>query len=66
MWIYLAIALFLSVVLLKIYISNEIYYTSRELMSLYHKYTFLQEENRRLRMEYEKNRYRSQILDTLE
>jgi len=66
LWVYLALSITLSILLLKVYISNEIYYTSKEITSLYHKYTALKEENKRLKMELERNEYQSQVLDTIE
>ncbi len=66
LWVYLALLCILSIFLLKVYISNEIYYTSKEITALYHKYTALKEENTRLRMELEQNEYQNQVLDTIE
>ncbi len=63
---YVVIFLVLLVVLPKIYISNQIYYTSREINSLYHKYTALKEENEALKRKLDGIRYQINVLDELD
>ncbi|MRI83084.1 MAG: hypothetical protein C6I00_01560 [Nitratiruptor sp.] len=49
----------------KIYIANEIYYTSRTINKLLDQYEILKEENRLLRQRLEQERFKNQVLDTI-
>jgi len=51
--------------LIKIYISNRIYYESREFRKIYHELSALKEENRILKMNVEKLKYKSEVEDTV-
>ena len=59
--LFIALALFLP----KIYITNQIYYISREIGDLSGKRDVLLEENRELRLKLERMKYKNQILDPL-
>ncbi len=59
----MAIVLMLAIV--KIYISNEIYYKSREVNRIEAKVEALRAENSILKMNVEKLKYKSQITDTI-
>lgn len=59
--LFIALALFLP----KIYITNQIYYISREIGDLGGKRDVLLEENRELRLKLERMKYKNQILDPL-
>ncbi|MFL1706224.1 MULTISPECIES: hypothetical protein [unclassified Campylobacter] len=63
--VYLAIAVALALFLPKIYITNQIYYLSRDIADLSGKRDVLFEENRELSLKLEKMRYKNQILDPL-
>lgn len=63
--VYLAMLLAMVVFLPKIYIKNEIYYTSREMTKLYGQYELLLEENRALKLKIESIRFKNQVLDVL-
>jgi len=63
--VYLAILLALVVFLPKIYIKNEIYYTSRDMSKLYGQYELLLEENQALKLKIESIRFKNQVLDVL-
>lgn len=58
-------ALVLFVTLPKIYIANEIYYTSRQIGTLRDKLGVLSEENRELKNKLEQIRYKNQIIDNM-
>ncbi len=64
--VYLTIFFTLLVILPKIYISNQIYYTSKDINSMYQKYTALKEENAHLKRELEMVRYQVEVLDELD
>lgn len=64
--VYVVVLLFFLIVLPKIYISNEIYYTSKNINNLYHTYTALKEENSHLKRKLELMRYQVEVLDELE
>jgi cell division protein FtsL len=49
----------------KIYITEQIYYKSREIAKLKIEYETLKEENRRISASVESIKYKNQILDTL-
>ncbi|MDO5045307.1 hypothetical protein [Campylobacter sp.] len=63
--VYLAIFVTLVLFLPKIYITNQIYYLSRDIADLSGKRDVLFEENRELRLKLEKMRYKNQILDPI-
>ncbi len=54
-----------ALLLPKIYIGNQIYYLSKEINTLYHKYTALEEERDHLQKQLELVRYKVQILDNV-
>ncbi|RAZ52689.1 hypothetical protein [Campylobacter hyointestinalis] len=62
---YLILLLILAVALPKIYIANEIYYTSRDIAELRNKLNVLLEENKELKSKLEKIRYKNQIIDNM-
>ena len=66
LFVYGAILLFLAIVLPKIYISNQIYYSSKNINGKYHKLTALKEENAHLKRELELIRYQVEVMDELE
>jgi len=43
--VYIIVLLSLAILLPKVYISNQIYYNSKEINKMYHKYTALKEEH---------------------
>ncbi|NQY20427.1 MAG: hypothetical protein HRT40_03825 [Campylobacteraceae bacterium] len=49
----------------KIYIKNNIYYTSKDINKLYNHYTSLREENRFLVQQLEDMKFKNQIIDSL-
>ena len=61
--VYVVVFLALSILLPKVYISNQIYYNSKEINKMYHKYTALKEEQDFLKRELEKLRYQTLVLD---
>jgi biopolymer transport protein ExbD len=63
--VYLVMLLAFMIFLPKIYIKNEIYYTSREMSKLYGQYELLLEENRALKLKIESIRFKNQVLDVL-
>ena len=63
--VYLTILVGLSIILPKIYIKNEIYYTSREISKISSEYSVLKEENRFLRQKVEYIKFKNQVLDTV-
>jgi cell division protein FtsB len=65
LYIYLIIFIALAVILPKIYFANQVYYTSKEINSLYHKYTALKEEKAALLREIEALKYRINVQDEL-
>ncbi len=64
--VYTTIFIVLLLLLPKIYISNQIYYTSKNINTLYHTYTALKEENSHLKRELELIRYQLEVLDELD
>ncbi len=66
LFVFAAIFLVLLLILPKIYISNQIYYTSKNINGMYHTYTALTEENAHLKRELELIRYQVEVLDELE
>ena len=65
MIVYVAMLIALAIFLPKIYITNQIYYVSREIADLSGKRDVLLEENRELRIKLEQIRYKHQISDQL-
>jgi hypothetical protein len=65
-FVYVVIALVLALILPKIYISNQIYYISKDINTKYHTYTALKEEKAHLRRKLELMRYQVEVLDELE
>lgn len=66
LYVYIAILVALALILPKIYISNQIYYTSKDITGMYHTYTALKEENAFLKRELEQLNYRLDVLDEIE
>jgi cell division protein FtsB len=64
--VYTLILLALALILPKIYISNQIYYISKNINTKYHTYTALKEENEHLKRELELMRYQVEVIDELE
>ncbi|QCD52395.1 hypothetical protein [Campylobacter sp. RM16192] len=63
--VYIAMLIAFAIFLPKIYITNQIYYTSREIADLSGKRDVLLEENRDLRLRVEQIKYKHQISDQL-
>jgi hypothetical protein len=63
--VYGFILLAFLILLPKIYIANNIYYDSKDINKLYHKYTALKEENEALKKNLEKVRFRDEVLDAI-
>ncbi|MFA7354272.1 MAG: hypothetical protein WCZ70_06580 [Sulfurimonadaceae bacterium] len=65
--IYVMLSILFVVVVLfpKIYIQQQIYFTSRDISKLKGEYDTLKEENRLIRSSVESIRFKNQILDTL-
>ena len=61
----IAMTIILLLALIKIYMSNRIYYESRQTNLLERQAAALKEENALLRMRVEKLKYKSQITDTI-
>lgn len=61
----IAMAIVLILALVKIYLSNRIYYESRQTNRLERQVAALKEENALLHMRVEKLKYKSQIADTI-
>jgi cell division protein FtsL len=66
LYVYMVIFLVLVLILPKVYISNQIYYTSKEVTQLYHTYMILKEENAHIQRELELIRYQVEVLDDIE
>ncbi len=63
--VYLSIIIGLLIILPKIYIKNEIYYTSRQISKISSEYSVLKEENRFLKQKVEYIKFKNQVLDTV-
>ncbi len=63
--VYLSIIIGLLIILPKIYIKNEIYYTSRQISKISSEYSVLKEENRFLKQKVEYTKFKNQVLDTV-
>ncbi len=61
--LFLAIAL--GLFFPKIYVANEIYYTSRKINKLLDHYEILKEENRLLKQKLEEEKFKNQVLDMI-
>ena len=55
----------LSMYIPKIYVSNNIYYTSKDINRLYSHYIYLNEENTFLSKQLEDMKFKNQVLDSL-
>lgn len=64
-YVLLSISLILAVIFPKIYIQQQIYFTSRDISRLKGEYDILKEENKQISGSVESIRYKNQILDTL-
>ncbi|HUH42831.1 MAG TPA: hypothetical protein VLZ29_06930 [Sulfurimonas sp.] len=66
-FLYVLLSVFFMVALLfpKIYIQQQIYFTSRDIAKLKGEHDTLKEENRLIRASVESIRFKNQILDTL-
>lgn len=67
LFFYVLLTVFFIVAMLfpKIYIQQQIYFTSRDIAKLKGEYDTLKEENRLIRASVESIRFKNQILDTL-
>ncbi len=63
--VYLSLVVAFLIVLPKIYIKNQIYYTSRDIHKLYSENSILEEESTYLKQKLESMRFQNQILDSL-
>ena len=61
----LSMLIFFMLTFPKIYITNHIYYLSRDINKLLDEYETLKEENRLLKLKLEKIKYKNQVLDTM-
>lgn len=61
-----AISIILILLLIKVYISNKIYYESRRYAIIYHEVSALREENRILKTNVEKLKYKTRVEDTVD
>jgi hypothetical protein len=64
--VYICVFLALLILLPKVYISNQIYYNSKEINKMYHKYTALKEERAHLKRELERLRYQTLSIESIE
>nr|MBP3724101.1 hypothetical protein [Campylobacter sp.] len=62
---YFSVALILVIFIPKIYITNKIYYISRDVSELREELNLLLEENRELRTKLQQIRYKNQIIDNI-
>ena len=62
---FVLLAFSLALTLPKIYISNQIYYMSKDINTKYHTYMALKEENTHLKRQYELKKYQTEVLDEL-
>ena len=63
--VYLFAGLILVIVLPKIYITNQIYYTSKDINKKYHEYLSLKEEREHLKSQLESMKFQHQVIDDL-
>jgi len=64
--VYMAVFFVFLILLPKIYISNQIYYNSKDINKMYHKYTALQEERSFLKRELERLRHKKISIEGVE
>lgn len=64
--VFTCVFLALLILLPKVYISNQIYYNSKDINKMYHKYTALKEERSFLKRELEKLRYQTLSIEGIE
>jgi len=64
--VFVSVFLALAVLLPKVYISNQIYYNSKDINKMYHKYTALKEEREFLKRELEKLRYQTLSIEKID
>jgi len=64
--VFLCVFLGLLILLPKVYISNQIYYNSKDINKMYHKYTALKEERAYLKRELERLRYQTLSIEGVE
>lgn len=62
---YFSVALILVIFIPKIYITNKIYYISRDVSDLREELNLLLEENRELKTKLQQIRYKNQIIDNI-
>ena len=62
---FLLLVIALLVFMPKIYLTNEIYFTSRKINKLLDEYEILKEENRILKQRLEQERFKAEVLDTI-
>ena len=62
---FLILIIALLILMPKIYLANEIYFTSRKINKLLDEYEILKEENRILKQRLEQERFKTQVLDTI-
>ena len=63
--VYMTMSVAFLIVLPKIYIKNQVYYTSRDINKLYSQYEILNEENKILKQKLESIRFKNQVLDSV-
>ena len=64
--VFSCVFLALLILLPKVYISNQIYYNSKDINKMYHKYTALKEERAHLKRELERLRYQTLSIEGVE
>ncbi len=64
--VFSCVFLALLILLPKVYISNQIYYNSKDINKMYHKYTALKEERAHLKRELERLRYQTLSIEGIE
>ncbi|WP_289242586.1 hypothetical protein [uncultured Campylobacter sp.] len=62
---YVILFIILAIALPKVYFSNEIYYTSKDIAELKSKLNVLKEEHKLLKQDLEFIRYKNQIIDNM-
>jgi len=63
--IFLTMFILLALFMPKIFLRNNIYYTSKDINKLHSQYVSLKEENKFLDQQLEKMKYKNQIMDSL-
>ena len=64
--VFACVFLALLILLPKVYISNQIYYNSKDINKMYHKFTALKEEKAHLKRELERLRYQTLSIEGIE